>query len=305
MRFSFVPTLQALQLPVIYYLNLSTILCLYSALTYTTSHCKLHCCVILLARDACQWNNPFGIKLLCMAWRAPASPALSRQYPLPWRDQRTKIQFGIEPLKPSFICKEKHAPENLQWNSPWETLCFSKRIHGEKRQSNNYRPGFLPRVGNEQRKGMWLGSLFCAWLELCLRSAMPSGGGVTLDQERVTGRDGSVPAAAPSLARSIPAALWGDEQCTAASTMAWLWCIYHSAGLHQLLLAAPYFCLVKEGFSGAFSQKRNVLLSCTTGDNILVSPRVPRDDLEAFQQSGILLERPFWVSLPEFNLPCS
>lgn len=106
-------------------------------------------------------------------------------------------------------------------------------------------------------------------------------------------REGSAPAAASTLARSIPAALRGDEQRTTASTMARVWGICHPVGSQQLLLAAPYFCLVREGFSGAFFQERNVLLSCTAGDNALVSPNTARDDLEAFQQSGILPERPF------------
>lgn len=104
---------------------------------------------------------------------------------------------------------------------------------------------------------MWLGrTFFKALFELYLRPGVPLGEGLTIDQERWQEREGCAHAAALTLAWSIPAALRGDEQRPTASTTAWLWCVYHSAGLHQLLLAAPYLCLVKEGFSGAFSQKK-------------------------------------------------
>lgn len=67
--------------------------------------------------------------------------------------------------------------------TPHGKVCFSRRIQGDKHQSHNYRPGFLPCVGNEQRKEK---HNFCALFELCLRSGVPLGGGVTLDQERET-----------------------------------------------------------------------------------------------------------------------
>lgn len=48
-------------------------------------------------------------------------------------------------------------------------------------------------------------------------------------------------------------------------------------------------------------KKKKVLLSCTTGDKVLVTPNAARGDLEGFQQSGILLERPCEFPCPSLT----
>lgn len=135
---------------------------------------------------------------------------------------------------------------------------------------------------------MWLGSTLCALFELCLTPGVPLGGGVSLHHDR-TGKAVPRLLLPPTLARASCGSL-GRRAAHAASTMAWAWCVYHSAGLHQLLLAAPHFCLVKARIQWSILSKKK----CSPVlHKVLVTPNTARGDLEAFQQSGILLERPF------------